>query len=175
METILLITRVFFGLALAAHGAQKLFGWFGGHGLAGTGGFFEMLGFKPGRPFAAAAGLGEAGGGLLLALGLFGPVGPAIMITVMLVATLTVHVKHGFFSSNNGVEMPMLYAMAALFFAFAGPGIYSVDALLGLPWVADERLAWIAVVLAVVAALVNVAIARRIQSTGAVVASASPS
>jgi putative oxidoreductase len=175
METILLITRVFFGLALAAHGSQKLFGWFGGHGLAGTGGFFEMLGFKPGHFYAAAAGLGEVGGGLLLAVGLFGPLGPAMMITMMLVAALTVHVKHGFFSSDNGVEMPMLYAMAALFFAFSGPGIYSLDALLGMPWVADERLAWIAVVLAVFAALVNVAISRRAQASAAVVAAASPS
>lgn len=165
MDTILLITRLFFGLALAAHGAQKLAGWFGGHGLAGTAGFMEMLGFRPGRPFAAAAGLAEVGGGLLLALGLFGPLGPAVMIMVMLVAALTVHVPHGFFAADNGVEMPLLYAAGALMLAFVGPGLYSLDALLGLPWLGDERLAWIAVALAALAALINVALARRVQAS----------
>ncbi len=164
MDTILLLTRLFFGLGLAAHGAQKIFGWFGGHGLAGTAGFFEMLGFRPGRFFAAAAGLAELGGGLLLALGLFGPFGPAVMIAVMLVAALTVHLHHGFFATNNGVEMLLLYAVGALIFAFVGPGLYSLDALVGLPWLADERLAWIAVALAVLAALANVALARRVQA-----------
>src|SRR2546428_533738 len=83
---------------LAAHGAQKLFGWFGGYGLAGTGGFFAGLGFRPGVLFALAAGLGELGGGLLTAAGLFGPVGPALIILVMLVAILAVHWPHGFFA-----------------------------------------------------------------------------
>src|SRR5919109_3686243 len=93
----LFVIRLVLGLAMAAHGAQKLFGWFGGHGLAGTGGFLEQqLGFRPGRLFALAAGLGEFGGGLLLALGFLGPVGPAIMIAVMIVAMRTVHVGHGF-------------------------------------------------------------------------------
>lgn len=65
----ILIIRVLFGAAIAAHGAQKLFGWFGGYGLKGTAGFFEQLGFRPGVLFAAAAGLSETGGGVLLALG----------------------------------------------------------------------------------------------------------
>ena len=65
----LLIVRLVVGLGFAAHGAQKLFGWFGGYGLAGTGGFFETVGFKPGKLFAGAAGVGEVLGGLLLALG----------------------------------------------------------------------------------------------------------
>ena len=99
-----LIARLILGLALAAHGAQKLFGWFGGYGLAGTGGFFAGLGFRPGVLFALAAGLGEVGGGLLAAAGLFGPVGPALIVLVMLVAILTVHWPHGFFASSNGVD-----------------------------------------------------------------------
>ena len=66
----ILIIRLVFGAAMAAHGTQKLFGWFGGHGLEATGGFFERLGFRPGIRFAAAAGLSETGGGVLLALGL---------------------------------------------------------------------------------------------------------
>ena len=76
----LLIARLVLGLAIAAHSTQKLFGWFGGYGLAGTGGYFENLGFRPGRLFAAAAALSEITGGVLVALGLFGPIGPALMI-----------------------------------------------------------------------------------------------
>src|SRR4030081_3996499 len=82
----LLLIRVIFGLTMVAHGAQKLFGWFGGYGLAGTGGFFEGLGFRPGPFFAAAAGLAETLGGLLLVVGLFEPVGALAVIAVMIVA-----------------------------------------------------------------------------------------
>src|SRR6185295_19805757 len=91
----LLVLRLVVGLAIAAHGSQKLFGWFGGHGLAGTGGFFEMLGFRPGRTFALAAGLTEFISGILIALGFLGPVGPALMLSVMIVAAVTVHWKNG--------------------------------------------------------------------------------
>ena len=76
MWTGLLVARMVLGLLIAAHGAQKLFGWFGGYGLAGTGGFFEQLGFRPGRFFAATAGTTEVVGGLLVAFGLLGPIGP---------------------------------------------------------------------------------------------------
>src|SRR5918911_2241448 len=132
ISTGLLVLRLMLGLAMAAHGAQKLFGWFGGYGLDGTGGFFEQLGFRPGRLFALAAGLGEFGGGVLVALGLLGPVGPALVIAVMLVAMLTVHAGHGFFAGKNGIELPLLYAVGALALALTGPGQYSLDALLGL-------------------------------------------
>ena len=81
MDAGLLVARTVFGLVMAAHGSQKLFGWFGGYGLAGTGGFFESLGFRPGRFFAALAGSGELFGGLLLALGFLGPVGPALVLS----------------------------------------------------------------------------------------------
>src|SRR5881394_2627131 len=100
----LLVLRVVLGLIFAAHGSQKLFGWFGGYGLAGTGGFMESLGFRPGKTFATAAGLSEFSGGLLLALGFLGPVGPALILSVMVVAVITVHAKNGFFVSNNGIE-----------------------------------------------------------------------
>src|SRR5205814_7539283 len=89
MDTGLLIARLVFGLLMAAHGAQKLFGWFGGHGLAGTAGFLESLGFRPGRVFATAASLAELAGGLLAALGLLGPIGPALIVSVMIVAAMT--------------------------------------------------------------------------------------
>src|SRR3954465_9831588 len=80
------ILRLVFGMLMAAHGAQKLFGWFGGHGLTAVAEMFEKLGFQPGRFFAAAAAATELSSGLLVALGLFGPVGPALMLSVMIVA-----------------------------------------------------------------------------------------
>ena len=160
MDTALLIGRLFFGLGIAAHGAQKLFGWFGGYGLAGTGGAFEQLGFRPGRLFAAAAALGESVGGALVALGLLGPVGPALVLLVTLVATIVVHLKNGFFVTKNGVELPMLYAMGALVLAFTGPGRYALDRVLGLTWLTSERAAVIAVGIAILGALLNV-MARR--------------
>jgi len=76
MDAALLIARLIIGLGLAAHGMQKLLGWFSGYGLKGTAGFFESIGFRPGVLFVLAAGLGEVAGGLLTAAGLFGPIGP---------------------------------------------------------------------------------------------------
>src|SRR6058998_3736035 len=90
----LLILRLVVGLTMAAHGAQKLFGWFGGYGLAATGGFLEQLGFVPGRRHALFAGLAELSGGLLLALGLATPLAAMLITSVMFVAIATVHIKH---------------------------------------------------------------------------------
>jgi putative oxidoreductase len=132
MDLGLLIARVVLGLLMAAHGAQKLFGWFGGYGLAGTSGFFETLGFKPGRLFATAASVGEVVSGLLIAFGLFGPVGPAILLSIMIVAAVSVHWQHGVFATSNGIEVPLLYATGAIVLALTGPGRFSLDALLGL-------------------------------------------
>jgi len=143
MESIgLLLGRVVVGLLMAGHGAQKLLGWFGGYGLQKTGDFFAQLGFRPGRAFAAAAALSEITGGLLIALGLFGPVGPALMVSVMIVAAGTVHWGHGLFASTNGVELPLLYAAAGVALALTGPGPYSLDAWLGIesPWTRATKL-----------------------------------
>ena len=160
MDIAFLIVRLVIGLGMAAHGAQKLFGWFGGYGLAGTGGFFEGLGFKPGKLFAAAAGLGEVGSGLLIALGIGGALGPAVLVMVMLVAIATVHISKGFFASNGGWELNAAYISVALMLAFAGFGAYSLDRVLGLNVLTDPRQAWIALGAAIVLAVLNV-LARR--------------
>jgi putative oxidoreductase len=132
MNTGLLIARLILGGALAAHGAQKLFGWFGGRGIAGTAPFFDSLGFRPAKPFVLAAGVGELGGGALVALGLLGPIGPALIVATMLVAIYAAHWGKGFFAESNGVELPLTYTAAALVLAFTGPGRYALDHALGL-------------------------------------------
>ncbi len=131
MEIGLLILRLTVGLTLAAHGAQKLFGWFGGPGLDGTGQGMAMLGFHPGRRHALMAGLVETGGGLLLALGLLTPVAAAVVFSVMLVAAVSAHVKQGFFLTSGGYEYTLVLGVAGLTVAFTGPGSLSLDALLG--------------------------------------------
>ncbi len=150
----LLLARLVFGLGLAAHGAQKLFGWFGGYGPKGTGDFFEGMGWRPGVLFAVAAGLGEVGGGLLVALGLLGGIGPAVVILVMLTAILTSHIGKGFFATA-GWEMPSLYIAGALAIDFAGFGAYSLDNALGLNVFTTESIRWIVIGVAVVLALLS--------------------
>jgi len=134
MEVGLLILRLLVGLTLAAHGAQKLFGWFGGYGLAGTGQFFEQLGFRPGRLYAAQAGLAEVLGGLFLAAGFLTPAAAAAVVAVMLVAAVTAHVKSGFFAQAGGFEYTLVLGGAALALAFTGPGSISIDQALGISW-----------------------------------------
>jgi putative oxidoreductase len=153
----LLVARLVLGLLIAGHGAQKLFGWFGGYGLAGTAGFFEQLGFRPGRAFAAAAGASEFGGGLLVALGLLGPVGPALVVSVMIVAAGSVHWGHGLFAQTNGIEVPLLYGAVAAALALTGPGAYSLDGLTGLSAVWTPAISWIALIAGVAGAAANLA------------------
>jgi putative oxidoreductase len=157
----LLIVRVAVGLMMAAHGAQKLFGWFGGYGLQKTGEFFAQLGFRPGRAFAAAASVTEVTSGLLLTLGLFGPIGPALMVSVMIVAAVTVHWGHGFFATTNGIELPFLYSVAAIGLALTGPGPYSLDALLGLEGIWTTATTWIVLSLGALGGFANLALRAR--------------
>src|SRR5712671_3793364 len=128
----LFIARLVLGGMMAAHGAQKLFGWFGGYGLAAVSGFFDTLGFRPGRLFAALAAGAEVVSGVLVAAGLFGPIGPALMVAVMIVAAVAVHWDKGLFATSNGIEVPLLYGAGAAALALTGPGFYSLDAALGL-------------------------------------------
>jgi putative oxidoreductase len=158
MDSGLLIARLILGCALGAHGAQKLFGWFGGHGLKGTGRFFEGIGFRPGAPFALAAGMAELGGGVLMAAGFLWPVGPALCVMVMLVAMLAVHWGNGFFASSNGIELPLLYLTGALALAFPGPGAYSLDAALRVATLSDPVSTWLLLAGAAGLALVNLAV-----------------
>jgi putative oxidoreductase len=156
----LLVVRIVVGLIMAAHGAAKLFGWWGGHGLRGTGQFFEQAGFRPGPAFAAAASLSEIISGLLVALGFLGPIGPALMVSVMIVAAVTVHLGQGLFAPK-GIELPLLYAAAAFGLALTGFGEYSIDALLGVAGRWSVGFTWIVLVLGVAGAFVNLALRRR--------------
>jgi putative oxidoreductase len=131
MEIGLFLIQVTVGLLLAAHGAQKLFGVFGGHGIEGTGGFMESLDMRPGRHMALAAGSSEFFGGLLLALGLATPLAAALIGSTMLVAILTVHAGKGPFAMNNGWELPLTYAIVAIGLAFNGAGQWSLDNAIG--------------------------------------------
>lgn len=157
MNIALLIIRVVLGLAIARHGAEKLFGWFGGYGLNGTAGFFEQLGWRPGRLFVLGAIGGELGGGLLTILGLGGPIGPALIIMVMLVAIFSVHFAKGFAQTNGGYELNTMYILAALAPAF-DLGAYSLDRVLGVTWSAQAS--WLTLGAAVVLALLNLAVRR---------------
>lgn len=131
MDTGLLLLRLVVGTTLAAHGAQKLFGWFGGPGLAGAGAGLESLGFTPGRRHALAAGAVEIAGGLLLAIGLATPLAAAIVASVMIVAAVSAHLPRGFFAHNGGFEYNLVLGASGLALAFTGAGAISADAVLG--------------------------------------------
>jgi putative oxidoreductase len=128
----LLILRLVVGLLFVGHGAQKLFGIWGGHGLRGTAEMFESIGLKPGRIHATAAGVMELGGGLLLALGLITPVASAALIAVMTAAVITVHFTKGLWITNGGYEYNLVLAASAFAVAAIGAGSWSLDHALSL-------------------------------------------
>lgn len=126
------LVRVTTGLLLMPHGAQKLFGWFGGHGLAGTGAFFgDTLGMQPGILFALLAGLVEFFGGLALVLGLLTRPAAAA-VAVLLAVALSVHLPNGFFWTGGGIEYPLMWWLLAVAILLHGGGRYSLDRRLGL-------------------------------------------
>ncbi|MBZ3911206.1 DoxX family protein [Streptomyces acidiscabies] len=126
----LLLLRLGTGGVLAAHGAQKLFGWFGGHGIEATGQYMESVGYAPGKASATAAGLAETGGGALLALGLATPAAGAAAAGAM-VGAAAVHAPNGFFAQSGGYEYAAFLALAATGLAVTGPGRLSLDHALG--------------------------------------------
>lgn len=122
--------RVTTGLLLVPHGAQKLFGAFGGYGIAGTGQFLESVGYTPGWLWALLIGLVELVGGLLLAAGFLTRLAAAA-ITVFMANAILFHLPNGFFWTNGGFEYPLLWTVAALAFVIRGGGELSVDRSLG--------------------------------------------
>jgi putative oxidoreductase len=122
------------GPLFVGHGTQKLFGWFGGHGLEGTGGFFENLGLRPGRRHATAAGVSEALGGALLTVGAFTPVATTLISGTMVTAIRKVHAPNGPWNTDNGYEYPALTIAVMAAVAASGPGRPSVDAKLFPHW-----------------------------------------
>ena len=127
----LLAIRLVFGLTFAAHGAQKLFGWFGGYGIEGTGGFFESVGIKPGKLMATLAGITELAGGLLFALGLFTPVAAILIVSAMIVAIVKVTGKNGYWATAEGYEYNVAIIAVAVGVALTGPGAYALDRFIG--------------------------------------------
>jgi putative oxidoreductase len=128
------LVRVTTGLLLIPHGAQKLFGLFGGYGLVATGQYFEtQLGLSPGIAFAGLAGFIEFFGGLALVLGLLTRPAALGVFAVMAVAVVGVHLPNGFFWTSGGVEYPLMWALLSVAILFRGGGAYSLDARLRLP------------------------------------------
>jgi putative oxidoreductase len=130
MDLGLLIIRLVIGVLFIGHGAQKLFGWFGGYGLKGTGGWFDSIGMKPGVTMALLAGLTELFGGILFALGLLTPLAGIMIAGTMLMAIIKVHAPNGLWSTANGYEYNLTLLVVAIGMALIGPGQYSLDAFL---------------------------------------------
>ncbi|WP_372624970.1 DoxX family protein [Arsukibacterium sp.] len=125
-----LALRIPVGIIFAAHGAQKLFGWFGGYGLQGTAGWMDSIGLSPGMLMALLAGAAEFFGGLALVIGLLTRPAAAALSVAMLVAIFAVHFENGLFMANNGYEFGLALLAASVSLLFSGAGKLSVDNLL---------------------------------------------
>ena len=156
-----LIIRVIAGLTMAAHGSQKLFGWFDGPGRRGTAGMMEKLGFREPAVMASLAGLAEFAGGLGLALGFLTPLAAIAIVVVMLNAALTVHLKNGFWNTAGGYEYPLVMSAIAVGIAATGPGDASADNALGfMGALSGDVWAAVVVVVALVASTLTMTIGR---------------
>ena len=147
----LLILRLVAGLTIAAHGAQKAFGWFGGSGFAGFSAGMRKQKLKPGWLWAGFAVLGELGGGLSLAFGFLIQIGAAGVVGAMLMAILRTHWRNGFFNSARGIEFPLQILAAAVALGATGAGAYSLDALFGI-----SLPVWVFLILALAAIIADV-------------------
>jgi putative oxidoreductase len=130
----ILILRVVLGSIFIAHGTQKLFGWFGGHGMEGTQGFIGKLGLKPEKFWANVAALAETLGGLGIFFGLLTPFAAAAVIGVMLMAIIKVHWQNGFFNTQGGMEYNLINIAVAFAIGLFGPGFFSLDAALNIAY-----------------------------------------
>ena len=130
MDGAWLMLRVVVGLLVAGHGAQKVFGWFGGHGMAGFSGWLHSMGFRPVVLWSWMGALAEFGGGILLTLGLFSPLGSIAIASSMLTAIARAHWPK-VWNTDHGFELPLTYLVVALAVAVTGPGAYSLDAVFG--------------------------------------------
>jgi putative oxidoreductase len=135
----LLVLRVVIGLIVAAHGSQKLFGWFGGPGLKGATGWLTSLRMRPAAFWALLAGLAEFGGGVLLALGFLTPFAVAGIFSAMLMAIVLAHWPK-FWASEGGLEYPLVLLTSALAVGIAGAGAFSLDSSLGIALPAPSTL-----------------------------------
>ncbi|WP_108669229.1 DoxX family protein [Peribacillus acanthi] len=130
MDLGLLIIRLVIGVLFIGHGAQKLFGWFGGYGLKGTGGWFDSIGMKPGLMMALFAGLAEFIGGILFALGLLTPLAGILIAVTMIMAIVKVHAPNGLWATSNGYEYNLTLLAVAIGTVLIGPGRYAIDTFL---------------------------------------------
>jgi putative oxidoreductase len=151
----MLFLRVVLGATLFAHGSQKLFGWFGGHGPRGTAGFFGQLGFRQPYAMAIVAGLSEAAG-LLLAFGLLTPLAALAIAATMVVAVGSVHWRNGFFATSGGYEFNLLIWACAVTIAATGPGRFSTDGAIG--WIDQVSGLWWGVGVALASLVAGVAV-----------------
>ena len=157
-DAALLILRLGVGLTFAAHGAQKIFGWWGGPGINAWKGAVANMGFRPVTLFAAISALAEFGGGLLLAAGLFTPLAGAVLVGQSMVIIGHVHWPKGFFNSKGGYEFPLVLAVGVIALVLTGAGAWSLDAAIGFSFDANLRVAL--VIVGIIGGLVSLAVPR---------------